>query len=87
MDPEDRPKNYLPRKYSVSYALSYPTQIPLPRITNSSRNASTGVWTCTWPLGSEADLKGRRVCCELGEGADARVDREMLEEVDSERPS
>ena len=33
------------------------------------------------------DLKGRRVCWELGEGADTRVDREMLEEVDSERPS
>ena len=33
------------------------------------------------------DLKGRRVCWELGEGADARVDRETLEEVDSKRPS
>ena len=33
------------------------------------------------------DLKDRRVCWELGEGAEARVDREMLEEVDSKRPS
>ena len=35
----------------------------------------------------KTDLKDRSVCWELGEGAEARVDRETLEEVDSKRPS
>jgi hypothetical protein len=35
----------------------------------------------------KTDLKDRRVCWELGEGAEARVDGETLEKVDSKRPS
>src|SRR5947207_14530831 len=79
MDPEDRPKNYLPRKYGIFYALLYPTQIPAYNQFIQERfDRCLDLYLAPRVRGG---LKGRRVCWELGEGADARVDREMLAEV------
>src|SRR3954463_13865124 len=83
--PRGSSKNYLPRKYGVSYILLYSTQIPAYNQFIQERfDRCLDLYLAPRVRGG---LKGRRVCCELWEGADARVDREVLEEVDSERPS